>query len=172
MLMKGFAIDSVLRLRAAFPITPTTGRDPLGLGLTNIARPDLVPGQDLYLYSGGFAGGKRFNPAAFDAATPLAQGRQGTLGRGTLRGFNLSQVDVSLRRRFSLTERFALDFRAEAFNILNTPNFANPTGVMTSANFGRSVATLNSGLAGASGQNPLFVMGGPRSIQLALKLQF
>jgi len=172
MLIKGFAFDSVVRMRTAFPITPTTGRDPLGLGLTNIARPDLVPGQPLYLYSDAFAGGKRFNPAAFDGATPLAQGRQGTLGRGTLRGFNLSQVDLSLRRRFSLTERFALDFRAEAFNVLNTPNFANPTGVMTSGNFGRSVATLASGLAGASGQNPLFVVGGPRSIQLALKLQF
>jgi len=168
----GFALDSVIRLRTAFPVTPTTGRDPLGLGLTNIARPDLVPGQPLYLYSDSFAGGKRFNPAAFDAATPLAQGRQGTLGRGTLRGFNLSQVDLSVRRRFALGENLGLDFRAEAFNVFNTPNFANPTGVMTSGNFGRSVAMLNTGLAGASGQNPLFVTGGPRSLQLALKLQF
>jgi hypothetical protein len=172
MLVKGFALDSVVRLRTAFPITPTTGRDPLGLGLTNIARPDLVPGQPLYLYSDSLPGGKRFNPAAFDGATPLAQGRQGTLGRGTLRGFNLSQVDLSLRRRFTLRESLALDFRAEAFNVFNTPNFANPTGVMTSANFGRSVANLNTGVAGASGQNPLFVVGGPRSIQLAVKLQF
>src|SRR5581483_5198981 len=130
------------------------------------------PGQPLYLYGDGIPGGRRFNPAAFDAATPLAQSRQGTLGRGTLRGFNLSQVDLSLRRRFSLGERFGLDFRADAFNVFNTANFANPTGVMTSANFGRSVSILSTGLAGASGQNPLFVVGGPRSIQLALKLQF
>jgi hypothetical protein len=168
----GFALDSIIRLRTAFPITPTTGRDPLGLGLTNIARPDVVPGQPLYLYGDGIPGGKRFNPAAFDGATPLAQARQGTLGRGTLRGFNMSQVDLSARRRFALSERVALDFRADAFNLFNTANFANPTGVMTSANFGRSVAILSTGLAGASGQNPLFVMGGPRSIQLALKLQF
>jgi hypothetical protein len=171
-IVHGFALDSIVRLRTALPITPTTGRDPLGLGLTNIARPDLVPGQPLYLYGGGIPGGRRFNPAAFDAAAPLAQGRQGTLGRGTLRGFNLSQVDLSLRRRFSLGERLGLDFRADAFNVFNTANFANPTGVMTSANFGRSVAVLSTGLAGASGQNPLFVVGGPRSIQLALKLQF
>lgn len=171
-LVKGFALDSIVRLRTAFPITPTTGRDPLGLGLTNIARPDLVGGQSLYVYSDALPGGRRFNPAAFDGATPLAQGRQGTLGRGTLRGFNLSQVDLSLRRRFALGESLALDFRAEAFNVFNTPNFANPTGVMTSGNFGRSVGNLNTGLAGASGQNPLFVVGGPRSVQLALKLQF
>ncbi len=171
-LIHGFAVDSVVRMRTAFPITPTTGRDPLGLGLTNIARPDLVPGQPLYLYSEDFAGGKRFNPAAFDGAAPLAAGRQGTLGRGTLRGFGLSQVDLSLRRRFVVREGAGIEFRAEAFNVLNTPNFANPTGVMTSGNFGRSVAMLNSGLAGASGQNPLFVTGGPRSIQLALKITF
>jgi hypothetical protein len=171
-IVKGFALDSVVRVRSALPITPTTGRDPLGLGLTNIARPDLVPGQPLYLYSDGLPGGKRFNPAAFDAATPLAQARQGTLGRGTLRGFGLSQVDLSVRRRFALGERLALDFRADAFNLFNTANFANPTGVMTSANFGRPVAILSTGLAGASGQNPLFVVGGPRSMQLALKLQF
>lgn len=171
-IIHGFALDSIARLRTALPVTVITGRDPLGLGLTNVARPDLVPGQPLYLYGDGIPGGRRFNPAAFDAATPLAQSRQGTLGRGTLRGFNLSQVDLSLRRRFSLGERFGLDFRADAFNVFNTANFANPTGVMTSANFGRSVSILSTGLAGASGQNPLFVVGGPRSIQLALKLQF
>lgn len=171
-LVRGFAVDSIVRWRTAFPVTPTSGRDPLGLGLTNVARPDLVPGQPLYLYGEGIPGGRRFNPAAFDAATPLAQARQGTLGRGTLRGFNLSQFDLSLRRRFSLGERLGLDFRADAFNVFNTANFANPTGVMTSSNFGRSVAILSTGLAGASGQNPLFVVGGPRSIQLALKLQF
>ena len=171
-IIHGFALDSIIRFRTAFPITATTGRDPLGLGLTNIARPDLVPGQPLYLYGDGLPGGKRFNPAAFDGATPLAQARQGTLGRGTLRGFSMSQADFSVRRRFALTERVSLDFRADAFNLFNTPNFANPTGVMTSANFGRSVAILSTGLAGASGQNPLFAVGGPRSTQLALKLNF
>jgi hypothetical protein len=171
-LVRGFALDSVVRLRTAFPITAVTGRDPLGLGLTNIARPDVVPGAPLYLYSDTFPGGKRFNPAAFDGARPLAEGRQGTLGRGTLRGFGLSQVDLSIRRRFRLHESLSMDFRADAFNLFNTANFANPTGVMTSANFGRSVSILSSGLAGASGQNPLFVVGGPRSMQLALKLQF
>jgi len=171
-LIKGWEIDSILRFRTALPVTVTTNRDPLGLGLTNVSRPDLAAGQPIYLYSDTLPGGRRFNPAAFDGATPLSQARQGNLGRGTLRGFNLTQVDLSIRRRFLLTERLALDIRADAFNVSNTPNFANPTGVMTSANFGRSVAILSTGLAGASGQNPLFVVGGPRSIQLAMKLQF
>lgn len=165
----GFAFDGFLRLRTAAPVTVTTGRDPLGLGLTNIARPDLVPGVPLYLEGDGYPGGKRFNPAAFDGETPLAEGRQGTLGRGVMRGFHFNQVDLSIRRRFRLGEQAGLDFRADAFNLFNTPNFANPTGVMTNANFGRPTQILSNGLGG---QNPLFQVGGPRSIQLALRLNF
>lgn len=168
-ILGGFGLDSVVRLRTASPVTVATGRDPLGLGLTNVARPDLVPGVPLYLYSDAFAGGRRFNLAAFDATTPLAQARQGTLGRGTLRGFGLQQVDLSIRRRFRLYEGLGLDFRADAFNLFNTANFANPIGVMTSANFGRSTQILSTGLGGL---NPLFQVGGPRSLQLALRLQF
>ena len=168
----GFALDSVIRFRTAPPVTVVTGKDPLGLGLTNIARPDLVSGVPLYLYSDAYPGGKRFNPAAFDGATPLAEARQGTLGRGTLRGFGLSQIDLSLRRQFRLYERAAFDVRADAFNLFNTPNFAIPSGVLSSSNFGRSTQILSTGLAGSSGQNPLFLVGGPRSLQLALKLLF
>jgi hypothetical protein len=123
----------------------------------------------LYLYSDSLPGNKRFNPAAFDGATPLAQARQGTLGRGTLRGFGLQQVDLSLRRRFRIHENLGLDFRADAFNLFNTPNFANPTGVLTNTNFGRSTQLLGTGLGGL---NPLFQVGGPRSMQLALRVQF
>lgn len=168
-ILGGFALDSVVRLRTATPVTAVSGRDPLGLGLTNVARPDLVPGQPLYLEGDGFAGGKRFNPAAFDSATPLAQARQGNLGRNVLRGFGLAQFDLSVRRQFRLFEGLNLQFRADAFNLLNTPNFANPTGVLTSANFGRSTQMLNTALGGLNSQ---FQVGGPRSLQLALKLIF
>lgn len=166
----GFALDAVVRWRTAPPVTVITGRDPLGLGLTNVARPDLVPGQPLYLYGSGYAGGKRINPAAFDGATPLAQMRQGTLGRGALRGFGLGQTDLSLRRRFRLTEALGLDLRADAFNVFNTPNFAPPVAVLTNTNFG--LATRIFATASVGGLNPLFQLGGPRSIQLSLKLHF
>jgi len=136
----------------------------------SVSRPDYVPGQPLYLYGDGYPGGRIFSPRAFGSATPQAQGRQGTLGRNVLRGFDLAQLDLSARRRFTLSERFSLDLRADAFNLLNTANFGNPTGVMTSGNFGRSVAILSSGVTG--GQNPQFQIGGPRSVQLALRLHF
>jgi hypothetical protein len=169
MLTSGFALDSIVRLRTAAPVTVVSGRDQLGLGLTNVARPDLVAGVPTYLFSESFAGGKRLNSAAFDSAAPLGQARQGNLGRGSLRGFGMEQVDLSVRRSFRLSEGVKLDFRADAFNLFNHANFANMTGVLTSGNFGRSTQILSSGLGGL---NPLFQVGGPRSVQLALKLQF
>lgn len=168
-LFAGFALDSIVRFRTATPVTVVTGRDPLGLGLTNVARPDLRLGQPLYLEGDQYPGGRIINRAAFDADAPLAQGRQGTLGRGSLRGFGLQQVDLSLRRRFRLWETGNLDFRADAFNLFNRANFANPIAILTSANFGRSTQLLSTGLGGI---NPLFQIGGPRSLQLALRLQF
>jgi hypothetical protein len=169
-ILGGFALDSIVRMRTAPPVLVVTGRDSLGLGITSVSRPDVVPGQPLYLYGDGYPGGWIFNRNAFDATTPQAQGRQGTLGRNVMRGFGLKQFDLSARRRFRITETVGLDFRADAFNVLNTPNFGNPTGVMTSANFGRSTAILSTGVTG--GQNPQFQIGGPRSLQLGLRLQF
>jgi hypothetical protein len=91
------------------------------------------------------------------------------LGRNALRGFGLSQVDFSLRRHFRFAESAGLQFRADFFNVFNTPNFANPQGTLTSGNFGRSTQTLNAALGGLNSQ---FQIGGPRSVQLALKLEF
>jgi len=69
----------------------------------------------------------------------------------------------------------ALNFRSEFFNILNHPNFGSPENNITDALFGYSTETLASSLGsgGANGGlNPLYQIGGPRSIQLALKLGF
>jgi hypothetical protein len=65
-------------------------------------------------------------------------------------------------------------FRAEFFNIFNHPNFGNPNSALTSPLVGQSTQTLASSLGsgGANGGfNPLYQIGGPRSIQLALRLQ-
>jgi outer membrane receptor protein involved in Fe transport len=168
-LLSGYAIDGTVRAMSARPVNVLTGRDPFGLGLTNVARPDLVAGQPLYLDDPNAPGGQRFNPAAFDSATPLAAGRQGTLGRNVLRGFGASQLDLSVRRQFRLTERLGLQARVDAFNVFNYPNFDNPVGITRDANFGRSTQMLASGLGGLSA---LYQVGGPRSMQVALKLVF
>src|SRR5215510_10420346 len=81
------------------------------------------------------AGTPYFDVLAFrDPSSTLATGqfRYGTTGRNTLRGPGYWNLDFSLFRRFSLTERFKLDFRTEAYNIFNHPQFANPGGNVSS----------------------------------------
>ena len=115
-------------------------------------------------------GGMGLNPTAFDAATPVAENRQGTLGRNAIPGFGLTQVDLSIGRKFSITERLNVQFRADAFNLFNHPNFTNPAGYLSGGPSDLlSQETLNTGLGGL---NPIFQEGGPRSLQLSLRLAF
>ena len=82
---------------------------------------------------------------------------------------------MTLRRQFKLHERLSLQARADFFNIFNHPNFGPPTNYLSSPLFGQSTQMLGASL-GSGGQNgglnPLYQIGGPRSVQLALKLLF
>ena len=114
-------------------------------------------------------------PAERAAFTPAPKGQQGDFGRNVLRGFGATQADVAVQRPFHVTEDVGLLFRSEFFNIFNHPNFGSPNNNLTSPLFGHSMETLASSLGsgGANGGfNPLYQIGGPRSIQLALKLRF
>ncbi len=155
-------------------------RTPLSANVTllthAVLRPDLVPGQPLYLYGGGYPGGKSFNAGAF--AVPPAGVEQGTLGRNALRGFDGWQADVALQRRFRLAEHTTMQFRGEAFNVFNHPNFANPLGLVLPPQAtaellsASSLAAMLSGTGTLGQLNQLFQIGGPRSLQLALRLNF
>ncbi len=115
-----------------------------------------------YDSSGNITGG------VFAIPSPI---RQGTEGRNDIPGFGLTQVDLSVGRRFSITERLNLQFRTDAFNVFNHPNFTNPLGFIDTGDPTTLQAPnmLNKGLGGL---NPLFQEGGPRSLQLSLKLTF
>jgi len=169
-IFSNWALDGRVRAVSARPVNVTTGRDPFAsLGYSSVVRPDLVPGQSLYLDDVNAPGGRRFNPAAFDAVTPVAAQRQGTFGRNVMRGFPASQVDLAIHRDFTLAEGWKLQFRADSYNLFNHANFNNPIGSTRDANFGRSTQMLASGLGGLS---PLYQVGGPRSFQFALKVLF
>jgi len=173
-ILRNWALDGIYRGRSASPVNVITGTDVFNLGTTTASRPDVVPSVPLYIYNSAFPGGKEFNPAAFSNITAGA-GRQGTLGRNALRGFPLSELDFTIRRKIALGERVNLQFRAEFFNLLNQPNFADPVNNLSNSLFGRSTQLLapSLGTGGINGGfSPLYQAGGPRSVQLALKLSF
>lgn len=82
-----------------------------------------------------------FDPTAF---TDNALGTLGTTRRGFLHGPNFWNMDMSVIKNTKITERTSLQLRAEAFNILNHVNFANPTADVASGNFGR-ISAIRSG---------------------------
>jgi hypothetical protein len=74
-----------------------------------------------------------------------------------------------------VTEKLNLRFFGEFFDLFNHPNFGSPNNSVSSPLFGYSTQTLANSLGTGDangGLNPLHQIGGPRSIQLALKLQF
>jgi len=160
-------------------------------------RPDIVPGQPLYLTGPQYPGGKAINLAAFapppsTSTTAYYPARNGDAERNLLRNFPASQWDVAVHRNFNVTERLGIQFRMEAFNVLNHPNFgyfggsnsttqavtlsyamlagspyiATPGPVATNSTLSRSLNGVYGGV------NPLYSIGGPRSMQAALKLTF
>jgi hypothetical protein len=167
-LTRDWLIDTVVVARTGFPFNALvfgTSPDPGGYVTT---RPDRAPGEPYWIPGSAFPGGKSLNPNAFSVPPTI---RQGTEGRNDIPGFGLSQVDLSLSRKFPITDRANLQFRADAFNLLNHPNFANPTGYFQYGSYGlQSQSMLNQALGG--GLNALFQEGGPRSLQLALRLSF
>ena len=171
-ILSGWSVDSFIFGRTAPPVNLTAGYS-FADGAAFKLRPNQVPGMPLELFGSQYPGGKIFNKSAF--STPQ-QGQQGDFGRNVLRGFGAVQADFAIQREFRLNEKVQVRFRGEFFNIFNHPNFGSPIGDLTSSQFGYSTETLASSLGSSGslngGLNPLYQIGGPRSIQLALKLQF
>ena len=166
-----WTIDTIIAARSATPVDVTSTRD-AGFG-TIALRPDLIQGVPLYLSDTNVGGGKRFNRAAFRIPTEL---RQGTLGRNVLRGFPMFQTDLGFGRRFKLSEAFNLEFKTEFFNLFNHPNFGDPIGNLNNtAGFGTSIQMYSKSLGSGGtlgGLNPLYQVGGSRSVQFSLRAGF
>jgi len=170
-MLRGWSIDAFVFARSAAPVD-ILGSILTGSGTVLASRPNVNAGAPLELEGAQYPGGKIFNRAAF---TPAPAGQQGNFNRNTLRGFAASQADVAVQRTFQVSGGLRLRFRAEFFNIFNEPNFGPPTNVLASPLFGYSTQTLANSLGpgGANGGfNPLYQIGGPRSIQLAVRLEF
>ena len=178
MVLGGWSIQSVLHLNSAAPVNVYEADFAEVAQFSTQVRPDLVSEQSPYLFDAKFPGGKALNPDAFISPPVDADGnptRQGNLGRNALRGFGLVQWDLGFHRDFHIRGEWGLQFRAEMFNVLNHPNFGSPESGIGRGGFGQSTMILSEALAGnvgAGGFNALYQLGGPRSVQFALKLQF
>jgi hypothetical protein len=195
-ILHGWSVENIILARSAPPVD-VQDASPSFFFFNNIyladIRPDLVPGQPLYLYGSqclqppplplGCPGGRGINPNAFqDPPTDPNTGaplRQGNVPRNFLRGFGAAQWNFAVHREFPIHESLKVQFRAEMFNILNHPNFGPPFARFLTGGYpgfgipsqmlGQSLNNMNQGGGGFSS---LYQMGGPRSIQVALKLTF
>ena len=169
-ILRDWSLYSIVTAQSGRPVNIRAGsrRIVTSDGGVLSARPDVIAGVPLYVSDPTVPGGRRFNAAAF--RNPPT-GRQGSFGRNVLRELALYQVDVALRRNFNFGEKMKMQLKVEAFNVLNHPSFSRYNSNFTpgSATFGVPSSTLNNALIGFSS---LYQIGGPRSIQLSLRLSF
>jgi hypothetical protein len=170
-ILGNWSVDGIAKARSAMPVNVVSGCAVTTFEGTACPRADIVSGQPVYQFGSTYAGGTILNPQAFTAPA----GGQGTLSRNALLGFGMWQLDSAFRRQFDIGEKIHLQVRAEFFNIFNHPNFGSPDSDVADGTFGRSLSMLATSMGSGGvlgGQTPLHQIGGPRSVQLALKLQF
>jgi hypothetical protein len=174
--IEGWQLSGIFTARSGAPYNPTVGFDVSG-ALNNSAgavRPNLVAGRTADDVTLGQPGAF-FDRTAFSLPTP---GTFGNLGRNVLRGPNFVNLDFSAIKDFRVTEDIVLQFRAETFNTLNHPNYANPTlGIFTVAPCQAGNTACLAGQVPNTSFNPnagriTQTANAARQIQFSLKLIF
>ena len=138
------------------------------------------PGVPFYLDDPSVPGGRRFNRAAFTSPPLDASGnplRQGTLARNALRGFAMSQVDLAVRRDIPLGRAAECSAAGRSLQSLQSGRASGRRPTRSSAASSvrpraRSRRAYGGGGVAGGGLSPLYQVGGPRSVQLALRIQF
>ncbi len=127
--IENWQISTIETFQSGLPFTPQLSYNPSNDGDTrNPVRPSLNPDFSGRTIEGG--PNRYFNANAFIQPLP---GTYGNAGRNTLRGPRLTQMDLSVSKKLSLTEHWTLQFRAEIFNVFNHTNFNTPNPVVYSA---------------------------------------
>ncbi len=170
----GWTVSTIVNLQSGLPFTPQLGYNPTGSGDTrNPVRPNVNRNFSGSLYRGGSTAqrvAQYFNPAAFSAP---AYGTVGNLGRDTLTTPGYTDWDLSLLKTTQLRERLALQFRAEAFNLLNHTNLLSPNPVIFSAGPTQGNAAAQTATVVASPTAGVITSAGTsRQLQFSVKLMF
>jgi hypothetical protein len=172
-LLDRWMLGTLFTARGGMPLDVTYTR-PIGSQLLQ-TRPDRVKGVSLLLPHTHQPWGEILNYKAF--AVPTSD-RQGELGRNALRCHAAWQADFSIHRSFPVKNKAFIEGRAEFFNALNHPNFGDSdTGLGTysagklvrNPTFGYTTRMLNTQLGGLQQS---YQVGGPRSVQVSVKVSF
>ncbi len=166
----GWAFTGIATLESGLPFSVEDGFDRANTMQSSVPpdaseRPDLKPGFSNNPVLGN--PNEWFNPNAFELQP---DGAFGDLGRDTVRGPGLADVDTGFLKAFHLAEDYRLQFRFEIFNIFNHPNFAVP-------NFEDRYLFTSDPVTGAISDNPLAgritsTVTSSRQLQFALRLEF
>jgi hypothetical protein len=172
----GWQISAIVNVHSNVPFTPVLAFDNADLQSLLISeRPDLVGNPYEGVCPSGFRVGTPscwFNPSAFALPPP---GQFGTAGRNILRGPSFAQFDLALQKGFQLSEGMKITLGAEAYNLLNRPNFAVPSNTQSPLTLGGNGDAVFKDAAGdlASGVGRIFsTVGTGRQIQLDARLTF
>lgn len=168
-LLRGWRMNGVYNIYTGTPFTISADGASLNAPGSSQTADQVKPGK--VAVPGEIGANKSwFDPLAFRQPTGV---RFGTSGRNTLRGPGMWNLDLSLFRTFSITERWKLEFKAESFNITNTPKFANPGAGVASMrlNADGSVQTLNNFSSITSTQTAL-TSPSERRFRFGLRLSF
>jgi Carboxypeptidase regulatory-like domain len=157
LLIANWQVSTIVTAQSGLPFTPQLSYNPSNDGDTrNPVRPSWNPKFSGPVILGG--ANEYFNPSAFIQPLP---GTYGNVGRNILTGPSLVETDLSLAKRFSISERVELQFRAELFNILNHTNLNTPNPVVYAAATGGPSPTAGVVTSTATTS---------RQVQLGLKL--
>ncbi len=146
-----FQFSSLAVARTGLPVNVTVSRTAASLpdgDTTAPQRPNLVPGVSL-IPPGGRTPQNYINPAAF--AVPAA-GTFGNAPRNLLRAPGTWQADIALQKGLFTSDRFALNFRADVFNLFNRAQYGAPAAVFNTASFGQITTQINAGATGTATQ--------------------
>jgi len=180
----GWWMGSIVSWQTGYPITPVNGiSHNLSGNVDTVDRPNLDPSFNAATVVTG-SHTQWFDPSMFDLQP---SGQLGNAGRGIIRGPKLANADLSLNKDTKLKwlgEQGNVQFRAELFNIFNHPNFAPPSGTLTTAVVPSSTATTLVAAGQYNGPNPALAINTgtfgaltrtvtkSRQVQLALKIVF
>lgn len=166
---RDWSTSGIFLARTGFPITVYGINSYFPAG--DETRPDLLAGP-MWIPDANAPEGRILNRDAFAMPSAFVPG---TLGRNSIPGFGMAQLDMAMQRQFALSDRWKAQLRIEAFNALNHPNFGNPDAFLGDATFGRPVSMLDQFLGAggpSSGLAPALQIGGPRSVQIAVRFRF